>query len=257
MRAIFAAALVAMTPVPAVGQSLAARIAAVEDGSVTFHFASRRGVCGDGEHFVRIGRGSFIGRLTDDHHERACVEGPIQVRVTRSGGEVTRIEQWAGVPRQRAGSRDLGRVGAREAATYLLDLASRAPARTGEKAILPAVLADSVVVWPRLVEIARDRDGRRSLRTDAAFWLSQFAHAKLLGRPGDLGVSDREDGGEDAELRAQAIFVMSQLPRERSVPALLEIARTHRDSVIRGKALFWLAQSGDARAIDLFEQILR
>ena len=34
------------------------------------------------------------------------------------------------------------------------------------------------------------------------------------------------------------------------------IARTHRDPAIRKKALFWLGQSEDPRAITLFQELL-
>jgi len=37
---------------------------------------------------------------------------------------------------------------------------------------------------------------------------------------------------------------------------LIAVAKTNKDSEIRKKALFWLGQSNDPRAIDLFEQLL-
>ncbi len=40
------------------------------------------------------------------------------------------------------------------------------------------------------------------------------------------------------------------------MPALIAVARTNRDSEIRKKALFWLGQSNDPRALDLFEELL-
>jgi hypothetical protein len=40
------------------------------------------------------------------------------------------------------------------------------------------------------------------------------------------------------------------------VPALIAIARTNKDPEIRKKALFWLSQSRDPRALDLFEELL-
>ena len=42
-----------------------------------------------------------------------------------------------------------------------------------------------------------------------------------------------------------------------AVPALLQVARNNKDPEVRKAALFWLGQSGDPRATDLFEQILR
>jgi HEAT repeat protein len=49
---------------------------------------------------------------------------------------------------------------------------------------------------------------------------------------------------------------LSQLRREEGVPILIRIARTHASPSVRKKALFWLGQSGDPRAIALFEEIL-
>jgi TolA-binding protein len=59
-----------------------------------------------------------------------------------------------------------------------------------------------------------------------------------------------------APLREQAVFALSQRSHDEGVPALIGIARTHPDGAIRKKALFWLGQSGDPRAIALFEEIL-
>jgi HEAT repeat protein len=53
------------------------------------------------------------------------------------------------------------------------------------------------------------------------------------------------------------VFALSQRPDEEGVPALIRIARTHRHPELRRQALFWLGQSGDPRALTLFEEILR
>ena len=64
-------------------------------------------------------------------------------------------------------------------------------------------------------------------------------------------------GGEDIEIRKQAVFALSQRPTEEGVPALIRIARTNRHAELRKTALFWLGQSEDPRALTLFEEILR
>ena len=56
--------------------------------------------------------------------------------------------------------------------------------------------------------------------------------------------------------REQAVFALSQRPRDEGVPALISVARTNKDPEIRKKALFWLGQSHDPRALDLFEELL-
>ena len=40
------------------------------------------------------------------------------------------------------------------------------------------------------------------------------------------------------------------------MPALIQIARSNRDPEVRKKAFFWLGQTGDPRALALFEEVL-
>jgi hypothetical protein len=67
---------------------------------------------------------------------------------------------------------DLGAVSPREAAAYFIRLARRDSDYDGSP-VLPATLADSVIVWPDLVRLARDRSLRAERRREAVFWLSQ------------------------------------------------------------------------------------
>jgi hypothetical protein len=240
-------------------QSLANRLAATRDEAVTFHYAARPGLCGDGESYVRLGARTHFGRVDSRMHERACISGLVQVRLRRVDGEVTRVDRWVGHPRNRNDARDLGLVSSREAVQYLLGIGARGPTRAAQPAIEAAVFADSNVVWHALLAIARDRDNRnRDVRQTANFWLSRFAQAKLLGQEEDLtaGASDDMETDE-TKLKIHAVFALSQLPDEEGVPALVQVVRTHKDPRVRGQALFWLSQSGDARAIELFERILR
>jgi HEAT repeat protein len=102
-------------------------------------------------------------------------------------------------------------------------------------------------------------EGRsNATRQDAMFWLSRYASAATAGRknsPFDDGDDDDDSGSED--LKSHAVFVLSQLPHGQGVDNLLDIARTNKDPHVRSKALFWLGQSGDPRALRLFESILR
>ena len=45
-------------------------------------------------------------------------------------------------------------------------------------------------------------------------------------------------------------------PADEGVPALIRIARTHKDPATRRQALVWLGRSDDARAMALFEELL-
>jgi HEAT repeat protein len=65
------------------------------------------------------------------------------------------------------------------------------------------------------------------------------------------------DDDPDAEVRKHAVFAMSQLPPDQGVPTLIVLARTHKDREVRKQAMFWLGQSGDPRALALFEEVLK
>lgn len=242
---------------PVQAQSLSSRIAEVEDGAVTFNYAPRPGVCGDGMSFIRTGQSSYHGSFSSKRPMEPCIMGPVQVRLTLEDGAVHRVETWVGPPRSRE-ARDLGQVSAPEAAHYLMTIAAHGAPRASAKAIFPAVLADSVTIWPTLLAIARDTETRsRATRQDALFWLSRFASGAVAGRPNNPFAEDEEALDDDDDLKTHAVFVMSQLPRSESIPQLLEIARSNPSWRVRSQALFWLGQSGDSRAIDLFESVLR
>ena len=253
----WAAAVFAAFTAPLNAQSLASRIAAANDGEVTFHFTARPGVCGDGEHFIRTGPHSYHGSFSSARTMEPCEHGPVQVRLTLEDRAVTRVQTWVGRLRPRA-ARDLGAVSAPEAARYLLTIAARGTPRASAKAIFPAVLADSAVVWPELLAIARDTETRaRAARQDALFWLSRFASGVVAGRRNDPFAEQEQAATDDEELKTHAVFVLSQLPRGEGIPQLLDVARSNTSWRVRSQAMFWLGQSGDARAIALFESILR
>ena len=232
---------------------LASRIAAAPDGEVWMHFASRPGVCGS-ENGIRTSSGrNHVVSTGDGSWE--CIEGPVWVALERRGGRVEKVRMRVARGWSTEGRRvtDLGAVGVREASDYLLALAERAEGRVGEEAIVPATLADSVTTWPTLLRLARADAVPQQTRRSAVFWLGQQAGDRIT-RELSAFVSD---GDEDRELRKHAVFALSQRPREEAVPELVRIARSHRDPEIRKTAMFWLGQSGDPRAIALFEEILR
>jgi HEAT repeat protein len=90
-------------------------------------------------------------------------------------------------------------------------------------------------------------------RRQAIFWLGQAAGAAAL-RGLDSIASDKSG---EIEIRKQAVFALSQRPADESVPVLIRIARTSPHREVRKSALFWLGQSGDPRALALFEELLQ
>jgi hypothetical protein len=242
-------------------QSIAQRVGAIRQGDVELRFAARPGACGDGRYFIRLGRSMSMserGNWRDDY-STACVPGPVRVRLRVADGAVTEVRTFVGPARQGdTPATDLGVVPARDAAAYFIQLTATASGRTSDKAIMPAILADSASVWRGLLAVARDSESRsHGTRNNAAFWVSRFAAAKLDGHGEDLAAADEDDDdSEKGDARSSAVFALSQLRNREGIPPLLQVARTNKDAHLRRQALFWLGQSGDARGLALFEEIL-
>jgi hypothetical protein len=241
---VLCATLLGAMPIGA--QTLVERIEGAPDGKVRMTFAARPGVCGIGESFT-------THRHDDEDWEWECDPSPVRVVLTKEVGDITRVRTFVG-GRWREGSAalDLGTVPAREAADYFVTLAEHSHGRISRDAIRPATMADSALVWPALLRIARDDSRSRDTKRVAARWVGIAAGDVVMERSGAAQVEDPE-----RETREQAVFALSRLPRDQAVPELLEVARTHRDPQVRKRALFWLGETGDERALDLFEEVLR
>jgi hypothetical protein len=244
--------LAAVLPAPAAAQSVAQQVRSAGDGTVRLSFAARPGVCSRGPGSITI-----LDRDEDgDEWEGDCERGPVRVSLRMAGGRVTSSDTYVG-GRWRQGHgkvTDLGLVPVQEAADLLLALAPEAgDDDDGGELVMAATLADSVVVWPQLLRMARDTRIREETRRQAVFWLSQAA-----GDAATKGLdSVAADTGGDIEIRKHAVFALSQRPSTEGVPVLIRIARTNRHPELRKTALFWLGQSEDPRALTLFEELLR
>jgi len=242
---------------------LADRVAAAPDGEVRFSYATRAGVCGNGRNIIslecddgRCGRQRMsFDRYSDDDAGCPCEAGPARVALQKRGGQIHRLRTYVGGAwRSPADAQvtDLGPVSAVAAARYLLDLAARAGEGVGHDAVFPAILADSVTVWPDLLRLARSTTVPRETRRSAVFWLGQAA-----GEAATRGLTELLDDTTVAlDVKESAVFALSQRPRDEGVPALIRIARSHPSPGVRKKALFWLGQSEDPRALALFEELL-
>ena len=244
-----AAAVLLATAGASSAQSLEQRVLAVKNGSVRLSYATRPGVCGNGDHGVSV-------RSHDDEKDgwrSDCEEGPARLTIHMSGGEVVDVNTRVGghwLPKD--GVTDLGTVPARDAATMLLALARRG-GRGADEAIFPAMIADSVPdVWKELVALARTPNVRTDVRKSAVFWVGQAA--------ADAATKDLKalvgDEALESEVRESAVFALSQRPTDQAVPALMEVARTNRDPKLRRSAIFWLGQTDDPRALAYFEEVL-
>lgn len=236
-------------------QSLASRISNARDGKVRFTFAPKPEVCGYGNSISRGGHNRMnwsSDESPDVIYDEECSHTPVRMVLYVRDGKVTKLRTYVGgswrTPSEP--TTDLGAVSTREATSYLVGLAAGDDGSIGQEAIMPAILADSVNVYPQLFRIARDDSRPHATRSQALFWLGQAA--------ADRVAPDRLEGkgSDDEEVRKQAVFALSQRRREDSVPALIQVARNNRDPELRRSAIFWLGQTGDARAISLFEEIL-
>jgi hypothetical protein len=255
--AVAAVVLVALISGSARSQSLASRINAAPDGKVRLEFAAKPDICGNGNSISRNNnsRMSWDSNYSEDvEYSEECGRSPVRLVITKQGGQLIGIRTYVGGRwRAPAGTvTQIGQVSTREATDYLMSLASTQTGRVSRDAIFPMTIADSVVIWPGLMKIARDQSRPSEARRQSVFWLSQIAGdavtANLVALTGEAAL--------DREVRKQAVFALSQRGSSDGVPALIQVARTNRDPEIRKNALFWLGQSRDPRALALFEEIL-
>jgi hypothetical protein len=180
----------------------------------------------------------------------ACVHGPVRLALTVIDGEVTRARTYVGpVPPSSTDARTIS-VGATEAAAWMSEVLSRGNTRIASELVLPLVLADAPDPWPFFLRLARDENRSRDLRRNVMMWLSNAVSEHL----GLLGAEDRSD---DDEMRTQAVYVLSQRPKQESVPQLIELARSAPHASARRSAIYWLGQTGDPRAVDVYAELLR
>lgn len=244
------------------GQDIAARVRNAPDGKVRFTFQPRPDVCGLGNgvstHSDNTSSNrsewNYGGTSPDVEWDSGCEHGPVRMVIDVQSHVVTGLRSYVGGRWRPAvnGVTDLGAMPSRAAADYLLSLAQASPGAVANKAIFPATLADSAVVWPTLLAIARNEQLARQTRRDAVFWLGQIAGDAATANLSKLVANDTIDRG----VRESAVFALSQRPRDEGVPALIQVAQTNKDPYIRRKALFWLGQSNDPRALQLFEKLL-
>jgi hypothetical protein len=251
----------AQADLPARGASLLQRVTGARDGTVRLSYQLRPDVCGSGRS-IRTGPNSRTTWGDDRRSSRdvewddECESGPGRLALDVRGGRVEALRFYVGGRWRGAGAdvTDLGAVPSTQAAGMLLALVERAATsgsvKVAREAIFPSTLADSVTPWPALLRLAREERLPNDVRTQAVFWLGNAA-----GDAASRGLTELVDDPE-REIRDQAVFALSRRDSDEGVPALIRIARTHRDPQTRRSALFWLGRSKDPRALALFEELL-
>ncbi len=257
IRALSALALFTAAAHGAVrAQSLAQRVARAPEGRVQFSFATRDGVCGDGRTYVHAASDAGVqlyGSFNDLSSE-PCVHGPARVVLDRASGQVVGLRVYVGPPAA-ADAADLGTVGVRDAAAYLLGLAAAAEGGVARDAIMPAMLADSVDNRSALVALARDQMRSRETRRTAISWLGrdQRVDAALIATLVSIAV----DENDNQSVRQQALSTIARLPGGAGIPALTRLAGDSAGGWQARTALSVISQSGDPRARDYLRGVVR
>jgi HEAT repeat protein len=102
-----------------------------------------------------------------------------------------------------------------------------------------------------IMNIALDPKESIEMRKQALFWAGQNGGASTES------FANLYDKMTDSEIKEQLIFVLSQRSRDgKALEKLMDIARTDKDRDLRGKAVFWLGQSKDPRAVKFLEDLI-
>ena len=186
------------------------------------------------------------------------LEGPERANVLFriEGGRVERIRAFSEGCDLDAGGRPvvwLDQVQPADSVALLASIADGAARRdrTVNGALSAIALHAAPEAGSALVRLSRDH-ATPAIRGEAIFWLAQRAGEKAAAE-----ITSRIDDDPDTEVKRRAVFALSTLPKDESVPLLIRIARTHQNAAVRKQAFFWLGQSKDPRAVEFFAEILR
>jgi len=100
-----------------------------------------------------------------------------------------------------------------------------------------------------LLGVARDASQKIEMRKQALFWAGQGGVSIEELTRLYAGVSDRE-------MREQLVFVYSQRNEPAALDKLIDIAKRDPEPELRKRALFWLGQSDDTRAVQAIQEII-
>jgi hypothetical protein len=195
---------------------------------------------------------SFAG-TTDEHAKKSllfaigCHTGPRPVDLLKNaalGQDSTKVRETAVFW--------LGNQGDSRSLAALKEVYAGEKERSVKRQVVFALqLSKQKEAMEELVRIAK-KDPDQDIRKNAIFWLGQKASQESVEAL--KGIVDAPD--EADPIKDQAVFALSQLPKDKSVPILIDIAKTNRSLAVRKRAIFWLGQTGDPAALKFFEDIL-
>jgi HEAT repeat protein len=254
-----AAALAALLT-PALQAQISSRVEGAPAGAVSFTYAARPGVCGNGRTWIMTGNNSFTGSFTSTDMARTepCQNGPVRVVIDRAGREVISIQSYVGDGALPVAA-DLGKVGAQQAADYLLDVAAKTEGRVGRDAIFAATLADSANSVDKLIGIARNQALSRDTRRAALSYMTYAvpAGSPVPARAADAMVAIARDESDNQQVRQQALSVLGRLEHGAGIPALVDLSKQQGYTWLAKESIQALSRSGDPRARDFLRTTLQ
>lgn len=165
-----------------------------------------------------------------------------------AAGEPERIREkaafWLGAARGRRGFEILDRLVRHDSSD-----------RFREKTVFALFVNKEARATDTIIDVARN-DSSPHVRGQALFWLAQRAAHKTEAAKATSAIRQAVENDPETEVKKKAVFALSQLPKDQSVPLLIQVARTNRNTAVRKQAMFWLGQSADSRALAFFEDIL-
>lgn len=96
----------------------------------------------------------------------------------------------------------------------------------------------------------RDADAR--IRAEAIYWFAQRGGPAVIGEVTKLVEAETDDN-----VRRRGVSGLSRLPVNDSIPALLQLARSSPNAVVRKEAVSALSRSKDPRAMALMEELIK
>jgi HEAT repeat protein len=127
------------------------------------------------------------------------------------------------------------------------------------------VLADAGDVIPQLTSLARDDSRTQETRRQAIQWLGLLGDARIVpmlvefarGGAGPFGDDVNEDDAKPGKkgLGTAAMAALGEMEDGVGVPALIDLARDASVGT-RSSAVFWLGQTGDARAFAMLHSVI-
>lgn len=247
-------AAIVIAPAVLQAQSLADRVNAAPEGRVTFTYAARPGVCGNGRTYIQMGpnsySGNFVGSIDETLRSEPCVNGPVRIVIDRADRIPLSIQTFVGpADSTLRGVTDLGRVGVRAATSYLMSLANTVDGRAGRDAIFPATLADSVDLSGALLTVARNTALPRETRRSALASLVRPTNgAAIPASITDAILAIARDETDNQSVRQQALSVLTRLDHGAGVPPLMRLAEQNDNRWLQRESMTVLARSGDPRA---------